>query len=286
MNSNMVRRVAFAVVAIPAALAIVWLGGWWLTGLVALVAVLGAHEVYRFALQKGTRPFTWLGMGVAALVPAVVWLVIGPEQFDAVRYIPYAPLALLALLTIALASRDPDHHPLGAVAITWFGVAYAAVMPSFLIVLRHGGGFGERSWAGVWLTFFPLVLVWGCDTAAMFAGKFLGGPKLAPVVSPGKTWSGTIVGALVAVALAPAYYAVALRPFGVLLELWQVLGFGLIVGVVGQVGDLAESLLKREAGMKDSSDLIPGHGGVLDRFDSLYFVLPTAAALYRAFGLL
>ena len=71
-----------------------------------------------------------------------------------------------------------------------------------------------------------------------------------------------------------------------MLELWQVLIFGAIVGIVGQFGDLAESLLKREAGMKDSSDIIPGHGGILDRFDSLYFVLPTAAALYRAFGLL
>lgn len=78
----------------------------------------------------------------------------------------------------------------------------------------------------------------------------------------------------------------ALQPFGVGLALWQVLLFGAVVGIVGQVGDLAESLLKREAGMKDSSDIIPGHGGVLDRFDSLYFVLPTAAALYRAFGLL
>ena len=174
---------------------------------------------------------------------------------------------------------------MASVAITWFGVAYAAVLPTFLLVIRHAGGQGERSWPGVAVTFFPLVLVWSCDTAAMFAGKYLGGPKLAPVVSPGKTWSGTVAGALTAIAIAPAFDALVLRPQGVLLELWQVLLFGAVVGIVGQVGDLAESLLKREAGMKDSSDLIPGHGGVLDRFDSLYFVLPAAAALYRAFGL-
>jgi phosphatidate cytidylyltransferase len=286
MNANMMKRVGFAVVAIPAALALVWQGGWWLTGLVALVAVLGVHEVYRFAQQKGLHPFHGLGLLVAALVPVVLWLVVGPEQLDLVRYLMFAPLALLALLLMALASRRPDQAPLASVAVTWFGVAYAAVLPSYLIVLRHGSGLGERSWNGVWLTFFPLVLVWACDTAAMFAGKFLGGPKLAPVVSPGKTWSGTIVGALVAIGVAPAFYAVALKPYGVMLELWQVLLFGAVVGVLGQFGDLAESLLKREAGMKDSSDIIPGHGGVLDRFDSLYFVLPTAAALYRAFGLL
>lgn len=286
MNANMVKRVGFAVVAIPALLALVWRGGWWLTGLVALVAMLGVREVYRFARQKGIRPFGGIGLPVAALVPMLAWLVVGPERFDAVQYLLYAPLGLLGLLVVALATRRPDQHPMASVAVTWFGVAYAAVLPSFLIVLRHGGGQVERSWAGVWLTFFPLVLVWSCDTAAMFAGKMLGGPKLAPVVSPGKTWSGTIVGALAAIGIAPGFYAVALRPFGIGLTLWQVLLIGAVVGIVGQVGDLAESLLKREAGMKDSSDIIPGHGGVLDRFDSLYFVLPTAAALYRAFGLL
>jgi len=286
MNANMMKRVAFALVAIPALVAIVWLGAWWLTGLVALVAILGVREVYRFARQKGVRPFGGLGLPVAALVPVAVWLVVGPEQLDVIRLLPFAPLALLALLVVALATRSPDHAPMASVAVTWFGVAYAAALPSYLIVLRHGGGLGERSWNGVWLTFFPLVLVWACDTAAMFAGKFLGGPKLAPVVSPGKTWSGTIVGALAAIGVAPGYYALALKPAGVMLELWQVLIFGAIVGIVGQFGDLAESLLKREAGMKDSSDIIPGHGGILDRFDSLYFVLPTAAALYRAFGLL
>jgi phosphatidate cytidylyltransferase len=257
-----------------------------LVALVSLVALLGTREVYRFARQKGNRPFGGFGLPAAMLVPAVIWLVVGPEKLDLTPYVLYAPLLILGLLTIALATRHPEEHPMGSVAITWFGVAYAAALPSFLIVLRHGGGYGERSWAGVWLTFFPLVLVWICDTAAMFAGKFLGGPKLAPVVSPGKTWSGTIVGALAAIGVAPGFYALALKPFGVMLELWQVLMLGAIVGVVGQVGDLAESLLKREAGMKDSSDLIPGHGGLLDRFDSLYFVLPTAAALYRAFGLI
>jgi phosphatidate cytidylyltransferase len=286
MGSNMVRRVAFAAVAIPVAIGVMWQGGWALVALVALVNVLGAREVYRFARQKGVRPFGGIGLPVAALAPVLAWLTIGPEQWATIDNLVYAPLGLLGLLTVALVTRRPDQHPLASVAVTWFGVAYAAILPTFLIGLRHGAGHGERSWVGAWLAFFPVILVWACDTAAMFAGKYLGGPKLAPVVSPGKTWSGTIAGALVAFAVAPGFYALALKPFGVLIPLWQVLLFGAIVGVVGQVGDLAESLLKREAGLKDSSDVIPGHGGVLDRFDSLYFVLPTAAALYKAFGLL
>ena len=286
MSRNMIQRIGFAVIAIPTAVLILWLGGWWITSLVSLVALLGTREVYRFARNKGVRPFGGRGLPVAALVPVGVFLAVGPAQWDAVPYLLYAPLGLLALCTIALATRNPEQHPLGAITATWFGIAYAAVLPSFLIAIRYAAGNDERSWPGVWLACFPLVLVWTCDTAAMFAGKLLGGAKLAPVVSPGKTWSGTIVGALAATAIAPAYDAVALRPQGVMLELWQVLLFGAVVGVVGQVGDLAESLLKREAGLKDSSDLIPGHGGILDRFDSLYFVLPTAAALFRAFGIL
>jgi phosphatidate cytidylyltransferase len=220
------------------------------------------------------------------VVPFAVWAAVGPERIDPAVIYTVAPVGFLVLMIATLASRRPDQHPLGSVAVTALGVAYTVVMPSFLLVLRHAGNWGERSWVGVWATFFPLVIVWSCDTAAMFAGKLIGGPKFAPVVSPGKTWAGTIAGVLVPVAIAPGYYAIALRPYGVLLELWQVVLIAALLSIVGQLGDLVESLLKREAGFKDSSDLIPGHGGVLDRFDSLYFVLPAAAVLYRAFGLL
>lgn len=286
MGRNMLQRVAFAAVAIPAAVLLVWLGEWWLTALLSLVALLGVREVYRFARQKGIRPLGGIGLPIAMAAPVFAWLGIGPTHLDPTLWFTFAPLGILLLLTLTLASRTPEERPLASVAVTAFGVAYAAILPSFLLALRYANGAEDRSWAGTALAFFPIVIIWTCDTVAMFAGKLLGGPKLAPVVSPGKTWSGTVVGALAATAIAPAYDALALRPQGVMLELWQVLLVGAVLGIVGQVGDLAESLLKREAGMKDSSDLIPGHGGVLDRFDSLYFVLPTAAALFRAFGIL
>jgi phosphatidate cytidylyltransferase len=130
------------------------------------------------------------------------------------------------------------------------------------------------------------VVTWVCDTAAMFGGKAMGGPKLAPTVSPGKTRSGTLAGIVAGMAAAPLFSRLALEPLGVMIPLWQLL---LLVGIwtiIGQLGDLAESLFKREVGVKDSSALIPGHGGVLDRLDSLYFVVPTAALLYKLFGII
>ncbi len=286
MNANMLKRVVFALVAIPVAIGILWQGGLLLAALVALVGALGLRELYRFARQAGLRPLGGFGFPVAVAAPFAVWAVTGPGTLDPTLAFVVGPCALLVLMTLALASRRPDQHPLGSVAVTMFGVAYTAALPSFLIAIRHAGDWGERSWPGVWTALFPLVIVWATDTAAMFAGKLIGGPKFAPVVSPGKTWAGTIAGLLAAVGIAPGYYALALKTHGVLLELWQVLLFAAVLSIVGQFGDLVESLFKREAGFKDSSDVIPGHGGVLDRFDSLYFVLPAAAALYRAFGLL
>jgi phosphatidate cytidylyltransferase len=134
--------------------------------------------------------------------------------------------------------------------------------------------------------FFPLIVTWVCDTAAMFGGRTFGGPKLAPAVSPGKTRSGTASGVVGALAVAPLFTEWIFPRVGVDLRLWQALGIAGVLSVVGQVGDLVESVFKRQAGVKDSSHLIPGHGGVLDRLDSLYFVVPVTAAMYRYFGVI
>jgi phosphatidate cytidylyltransferase len=136
------------------------------------------------------------------------------------------------------------------------------------------------------LVLLPLVTTWLCDTFAMVGGAAFGGPKFAPTVSPKKTWSGALSGLLGAGAVALMYGWLVLREVGIALTAWQLLIIGLVVGVLGQIGDLAESLLKRSAGVKDSGTFFPGHGGVLDRLDSLYWVIPLSAMCFYAFGVL
>lgn len=288
MDANLIRRVGFAVVAIPLALGVVWYGGGALALLLAVAGALGARELFDLAGRQGIRPIRPLGLvSAAALAPLVyATLVMADIRTFMVAGWPYlAAIWLIVLLSWVLASRSPTDRPLSAAGITLLAVAYTAALPAFLLAIRHSQ-YPERSWAGAWLVFFPLVVTWVCDTAAMFGGRALGGPKLAPTVSPGKTRSGSSAGVIGGLLVAPLFGALIFPRVGVLIPLWQLLVIAGALSVVGQIGDLAESLFKREAGVKDSSNLIPGHGGVLDRFDSLYFVIPTAAALYRLFGVI
>jgi phosphatidate cytidylyltransferase len=288
MASELARRVGFAAVAIPLVLLVVWYGGLPLAALIATAAALGTGELFGLAERTGTRPLRVLGIATAALLPLAAWLALDRPEAAAgfAEWGLYgAALWLVILLTWALAARSPAERPLPATAITLLGVVYAGALPASVILIRHGAE-PTRSWAGLWLVCFPLVVTWVCDTAAMFGGRAFGGPKLSPVVSPGKTRSGALAGVVGALLVAPIFSAWVFPRWGVDLGLGRALAIAAVLSVVGQVGDLAESLFKREAGVKDSSHLLPGHGGILDRLDSLYFVMPVTAAMYRFFGLI
>lgn len=287
MDSNLVRRIAVAAVGVPVALGLAYWGGWPLVALLALVGPLGVRELFAFAERQGIRPSPVFGyVTAAAIAPAVYASYVAPQwrALAALAWPYLAALWLIALLTWALAARRPTERPLGAAAVTLLAVLYAGALPAFLIPIRHALH-GTQSWAGAWLVFFPLVVTWICDTFAMFGGKAFRGPRLAPTVSPGKTRSGSAAGVVGALLVAMVFGLVVFPRLGVTAPLGDLLLMAAVLSVVGQVGDLVESLFKREAGMKDSGTLIPGHGGVLDRLDSLYFVIPVAAALYRALGL-
>jgi phosphatidate cytidylyltransferase len=288
MDPNLIRRVGFAVVAIPLALAVIWYGGLPLVLLLALVSGLGARELFDLAGRQGVHPARALGvLSAAGLAPLTYAALVAPDfsELVAARWPYLVALWAIGLLTWALAARSPAEKPLEAVSVTLLAVVYTGALPAFLIAIRHLSH-PARSWAGAWLVFFPLVVTWVCDTAAMFGGRALGGPKLAPTISPGKTCSGAASGVVGGLLVAPIFAATVFPRVGLDVPLWQLLVLAGVLSVVGQIGDLAESLFKREAGVKDSSHLIPGHGGVLDRFDSLYFVIPTAATIYHLFGVI
>jgi phosphatidate cytidylyltransferase len=287
-NGNLARRVTFAAVAIPLALVIVWYGGAPLVCLLAVAGALGARELYALAERGGVRPARLPGIAGAALIPLLSYAAIaGVWGAELVRGAwPYAAAVWLILVLVwALGARAPDARPLEAVSVTVLGTFYCGALPAFLLVIRHGQH-PLKSWGGAWLVFYPLVVTWVCDTAAMFGGRAIGGPRLAPTISPGKTRSGSLAGVVGALAVAPLFGLVIFPRAGVTAGIGALIIMAAVLGVVGQLGDLVESLFKREAGVKDSSTLIPGHGGVLDRLDSLYVVVPVAAVLYRLFGVI
>ena len=285
-SKNLVQRIAVAVVAIPSVIGIVWVGGWVLAAALAVLGVLGAHEVYDFGRRQGIEALERTGWLAAAAIPLVAYWAKGSEVHWAEPALYLGAVWLMVALAIAMARRGPSGRPLTSVSITMFGCVYASGLLAFLIAIRHATGAAARPLPYVLLTLFPLVITWICDTAAMAVGTVVGGPKLAPVLSPKKTNAGAVGGTLAGVITALALGKFVLNRQGWSFTPGQLLLFGLVVSIVGQIGDVAESLLKREAGLKDSSTLIPGHGGVLDRLDSLYFVIPTAAGLYRMFGMI
>lgn len=281
MAHNLVQRIAVSAVAIPLAVAVIWVGGWPLAAVLAGLGVLGAREVYDLARRQGIDALDRTGWLAAAAIPFLAYWARGGGP---VFYL--GALWLMAALGVAMVRRGPEGRPLAAVAVTLFGSLYASGLLAFLLAIRHGVNADHRPFAYLCLTVLPLAITWIGDTAAMAAGTTIGGPKLAPVLSPKKTWSGAIAGAVAGVGTAVAAGLLVLNGQGWRFGVWELLLLGLVVSVVGQVGDVAESLIKREAGVKDSSALIPGHGGVLDRLDSLYFAIPAAAGLFKLYGVI
>ena len=283
-TEQMGRRVAFSAVAIPAAAAAAYAGGWVLAVFLAIIGVLATREIYDLAAATGVDPLRRTGLAAAAALPLATYWAKGSEIHYAEPALYLGGLWMLAVIVLAAWRRGPTRRPLTTVAVTVLGVLYGPGLLCFAIVLRHPSGVGLDSTLGTALLFFPLALTWIGDTAAMAGGKLIGGPLLAPVLSPRKTWAGAVAGFACTLLVAAGYAVWVLAPAGYPVGIGSALAMGAVISVVGQVGDVSESVFKREVGVKDSSALIPGHGGVLDRFDSLYFVLPVTAGLFRLFG--
>lgn len=275
MASELTRRVAVSAVGVPLAVLILYIGGWVLALALAGIAAGGATEFYRLARQRGVQPFAAAGALLAA-TPVLLTMVTPDAEAWAWRIFVAGTLLIAAA---AIFRRGVGGSPLAVMAVTVFAALFTGGTLLYAMLLRlmpvPGSGVELSSWAGPALLAFPMTLTWMGDTFAYFGGRRFGRHKLIPAVSPAKTVEGALSG-VVGTTIVGALYAYFI--FGMWLGIPISAGIGALAGLVvspiAQVGDLAESLLKREAGVKDSGTLLPGHGGVLDRFDALFFSIP------------
>lgn len=298
---NLVKRVAVAAVAIPVIVIATFWGSYWFFLLVALISTLSLHEFYGLMRRKGAYPLAGFGMLVGLLVNATFIyerLQIEVYQFFLNFGIPLRMfsqlqvLLVIEILFVLLVLLIELFRTRGSAALniatTIAGVMIISLCFGTLIRLRELFPFGFpvhqfmgstfasddqliqiNAWGG-YTVLSLFVSIWVCDTAAYFVGSAFGKHKLFPRVSPGKSWEGAVAGVIGAIAT----MTVAQQFFLGYLGMSHALVLGTCVGIFGQLGDLVESRFKRDAEVKDSSSIIPGHGGMYDRFDSLVFLAP------------
>lgn len=275
--SNTVVRILVAVVAIPVILFLVYQGGWWFSAFVELLAILALKEYYDMSQAKGQAPQRLSGLLAGALFPAMLHVAIVGGNASIVAFFLLAFFMVFALWVLGFELWRGRPEPIVNTAVTVFGVVYVALGIGSLIGVRNlfyapwlPPAANTANEHGMWLVFLMFAAIWMCDSVAYFVGRAIGRHKIAPRVSPNKSWEGGIAG-LVGSAATFAIGAAFLLPD---IAAPHAVVLGVLIGVVGQIGDFAESLLKRDAGIKDSSAIIPGHGGLLDRFDSILFAAP------------
>ena len=252
--NELTLRVISAVVILPLAIAAIWFGGMAFSVMVLLIAVAMGWELSRLCQAAP---------GIAILVVAVFLLTGGLSLLESYRGAIASAVGGTAIIALLLQfSRS------GTPKILIMGIAYISIALLSIVWLRFGGE------GGLLLFFWMTAVVVATDVGAYFTGRSIGGPKLAPRISPAKTWSGLLGGVLFA-ALAGAV-TVAVRDGDNFVQVMAIAG---ILAVVAQIGDLVESGVKRHVGVKDSGNLIPGHGGVLDRMDGFLTVAPVTALM-------
>jgi phosphatidate cytidylyltransferase len=272
----LLHRVLTAVVGIPVALLLIYLGGWYLAAAVALIAVGGLRELYRLLAARDGRALPWLGYPLAIVLTGVA-----VTSSRGAMVVPLAVEAALLVSAFAIAASwmlSLVSRPTGAdLFATISAHIYVPQLLSYLVRLRNiqapdiaPRGTETYVRAGALFVVLVMVVIWGMDTAAYGVGKRWGRRKLCPAISPGKTVAGAIAAFVAAVVLSAA------MGYWFRLPLLHGIMLGAAIGILGQAGDLFESMLKRRAGVKDSGALLPGHGGLLDRFDSLLFAAPLA----------
>jgi phosphatidate cytidylyltransferase len=269
-NSSLGWRILSAAIFLPALVAMAWLGGVVYLLFTLVVVGIGLREFYLLLEAKGLSPHWKSGMFAVLLLPIAEYVRLRTghtQEWNLGAFLT----TLIGAILLAELRRGAGRQAVANSAATFLGVLYVGWLGSHLDALRELPAPLKVPYrTGMSFALLPFFLTWTCDTAAYAVGRATGRVKLMPSVSPKKSVEGAVAGLAAAVGaayLARLWFAPYLSPLDAGL-------LGLLTGVFGQLGDLVESLLKRDIDTKDSSTLIPGHGGVLDRFDSLFFTAP------------
>lgn len=267
--SNLSQRVIVGVLGAAIFVGSIVFGEWTYFLLFLGLTLLGIYEFYALVRVQGIRPHRGAGISLGALFFVSMFLVEKEMMPPELLFLSLPVLFLIFILE--LYRKQPQ--PFTNIAFTFLGVMYVAAPFGLL----HTIGFldEEYSWQPI---LGVMLLIWASDTGGYIFGKNFGKNKLFKRISPGKTWEGWAGGTLLAIVV-----GYLLSFFFTDLELYQWIGVAIIVAVFGVLGDLTESLLKRSLGVKDSGTLLPGHGGLLDRFDSLLMAIPFIVAFLKIF---
>jgi phosphatidate cytidylyltransferase len=262
--SSFWSRIIVGAVLLPGVLGLVYLGGWWFWALALVAALIALHELYR--MTRPLRPLTLAGFAgtVLALLGA---------QLGGLAWMTGGALATLLFAFVLKGISDTRQSLTVAIATTVLGVVWIALGLGHAILLRSISDHGRLA------VFTVLLTVFAADAAAYFTGVLIGRHKLAPAISPGKTWEGLAGGTVIAI-LVP-FFALYHQHF---LTVGESIALGVVIAVVAPLGDLFESAIKRDMNVKDTGRLLAGHGGMLDRVDALLFASVASYYLIRAFG--
>tara|TARA_Y100001968_G_C19321124_1_gene699323 strand:- start:239 stop:1069 length:831 start_codon:yes stop_codon:yes gene_type:complete len=249
---------------IPGWLFLIWKGGLYYTIFILICCVLALGEFYSIMEKKGTKPLRWFGMGATVFIADYYHV-----QPIATGHQMLGGIILIIILIMLIELFSNNKNATLNIASTFAGILFVPVLLGTAIDLRQFDLLMNTN-----LTFALTLSVWACDSSAFIFGTLFGKKKIMPSVSPKKSWVGSISGAITSLLILYVFHNQGL--LGDYFSLKDAMVIGLISGVFGQFGDFTESLLKRDVGVKDSGTLLAGHGGVLDRFDSLIFACPIA----------
>jgi len=247
------QRILTAVISLPILIAAIWFGEPWFTIFITTAAILGSLEFFSLASHFKIQPLTYLGL------ISVLLLIISPHC-PGIMVTPFIITLSITISLVWILFRSPKEQAFSSWAWTMAGILYIGWMLSHWIDLRNLNG--GRDWV-LW----AMLATFASDTGAFFAGSILGKHSMVSAISPNKTWEGALGGVVFAAAISLI--------LGISLSLpmtyWQMIFLGCLISIFAQLGDLVESLLKRNTGSKDAGKLLPGHGGFLDRLDSIIF---------------